>query len=52
MLTLKLFYEENPKVLCRTDDSTETEFVQHNYIYWKHTRKSSASIPVHGFKMI
>lgn len=29
MLTLTLFYAKNPNVLCRTDDSTEAEFVQY-----------------------
>lgn len=37
MLTLNLFCEENPNVLCRTDDSTEAEFVQYTTTFIEST---------------
>lgn len=45
MLTLNVFMIKNTNDLCRTDNTTEAEFVQHTTaFFWKERRESSASI--------
>lgn len=44
MLTLNIFMIKDTIDLCRTDNTTEAEFVQHSCIFWKERRESSTSI--------